>query len=139
MIVDAKIEDLLGKILTKIEVGYDKKEIYFYTSCGKRYSQYHDQNCCEQVLIEDICGDLDDLIGSPILLAEEVIYDNKVPDVLINNFKETDHDSYSWTFYKLATINGYVTIRWLGSSNGWYGEEVSMIVEDIEENKNLIN
>ena len=133
MIKDIKIEDLLGKTLTKIEVSKDKDQICFYTTCGKKYTQFHDQDCCEQVLVEDICGDLNDLIGNPILLAEEVIYDNEVPDVLINSFKETDHDSYSWTFYKLATINGYVTIRWLGSSNGWYGEQVDMIVEDIVE------
>ena len=133
MIEKVKIEEFLGKTLTKIEVSKNKKEIYFYTSCEKKYSQYHDQNCCEQVLIEDICGDLDDLIGAPILLAEEVTYEDKTPD----GFEERDHQSYCWTFYKLATINGYVTIRWYGSSNGFYGVKVNMIVEDVEENNQI--
>ena len=70
----------------------------------------------------DIVGDRKDVIGSPILLAEEVTHENENPDVVakIPEYQE----SFTWTFYKLATIKGSITIRWYGESNGYYSESV---------------
>jgi hypothetical protein len=68
----------------------------------------------------DVVGDLKDLIGNPILLAEEVV-GGDTPEELDNDPSE----SYTWTFYKLSTIRGSVTIRWLGESNGYYSESVN--------------
>ena len=110
---ELNVNVLEGKTLKDIKVKDNK--IIFTVDDGTKYKMFHDQCCCEQVYIEDICGDIENLIGSPIVMAEEVSnYD-------IGKLDKWD-DSYTWTFYKFATIKGYVTIRWYGTSNGWYSE-----------------
>lgn len=115
-----EISELVGKTMASVErsAGSGDDEIVFTTTDGQRYRLFHWQDCCESVGIEDVVGDLDDLIGSPILMAEEASNSSDEP-------KEEWHDSYTWTFYKLATVKGYVTIRWYGTSNGYYSESVS--------------
>lgn len=113
MTSDVNISVLVGKTLTAIEDSEDA--IYFICNDGTKFSMQHIQDCCESVYIDDIAGDLKDLIGSPILKAEEVYSDELGKD---------NADSYTWTFYHLATINGYVTIKWYGESNGYYSEGV---------------
>lgn len=84
-----------------------------------RFEFYHSQDCCESVNIEDICGDLMDLVGSPLLVAAEV--SGEAPAL-----GDGYHDSYTWTFYKFSTVKGHVTVRWLGESNGYYSENVQL-------------
>lgn len=109
-----EVSDLVGKILTAVEKS--DEEILFRLADGSAYKMYHSQDCCETVRVEEVIGDLDDLVGSPILQAEEVSNaDAAAPE---------GAESYTWTFYKLATIKGRVTVRWLGESNGYYGEHV---------------
>jgi hypothetical protein len=110
----ADIKILIGKTLERIEVYTD--EIIFHCDNGEIYKMYHEQDCCESVTIEDICGDMNDLLSNPILLAEEAT-NNENP-------KDTYDESFTWTFYKFATIKGYITIRWYGESNGYYSESV---------------
>lgn len=112
------ISELIGKVIMSIDKGDDYIE--FATSKGERYKMYHSQDCCESVYIEDINGDLKDLIGVPILKAEETTSDTH-PEGKVMEYAD---DSFTYTFYHLATIKGYVTIRWYGSSNGYYSESV---------------
>lgn len=114
-------EDLKGKTLIDIKVCKSCDDYILFTdSEQKHYKLFHYQDCCEDVTIDDICGDLSDLLNSPILLAEEV--SNNDP---LKPEAETQFDSFTWTFYKLSTIKGSVTIRWFGTSNGYYSESVS--------------
>ena len=73
----------------------------------------------------DIVGDRGDIIGVPVLLAEEVKHeqDDNPQGVEIPDYQ----DSFTWTFYKLATIKGSITIRWYGESNGYYSESVEFV------------
>jgi len=75
--------------------------------------------------IVDIAGDVDDLIGSPLTMAEAVTHVGENPAEAEDIEIEWPDDSFTWTFYRFATARGYVTIRWYGSSNGYYSEEVT--------------
>lgn len=146
-----EFSDLVGKTLTSIVKDANDTELLFYVG-EQKYKMYHSQSCCESVDIDDICGDLSDLIGSPIIMAEEVSYGNEVPPEFAGTIKDPEYvkehdkaeylanggdpedyyyyaypDSFTWTFYKLATNKGSVTIRWYGSSNGYYSEGVDFV------------
>lgn len=113
----AELKDLLGKTMTSVENKGD--ELVFTTTEGKSFKLYHSQNCCESVSIESVVGDLADLVGEPLLVAEESCGETPA------DYKfEYEPESYTWTFYKFATRKGYVDVRWLGESNGYYGEGV---------------
>lgn len=118
----AKFTDLKGKTLKEIKVTDDT--IDFHTEDGGHFRSYHSQDCCESVAIEDVVGDWADIIGSPILLAEEAT-DRDSPEVEKYGESQYTDESSTWTFYKLATVKGYVDIRWYGESNGYYSEDVS--------------
>lgn len=115
------VESLVGVTFAEINVNDIKDEIRFKTTDGRTLLMYHEQDCCESVSVEDIIGDMDDLIGEPLTMAEEVSEDGSSDD------DDSWDESRTWTFYKFATVKGYVTIRWLGESNGYYSESVDLI------------
>lgn len=110
----AEIGELVGKTLKAIE-NVNDEELRLETADGICYRFIHHQDCCESVYIESIVGDLSDVVGEPLLVAEDVDSEQTESD---------DGDSYTWTFYKFATRKGYVDVRWFGTSNGYYSERV---------------
>jgi len=117
---ECDITEMVGKTATGVvNTAYD--ELVFTTSDGTIYKFYHENDCCESVGIDDICGELDDLVGVPLLIAEDV--SSEAPDTP----KDQYDDSYTWTFYKFGTIKGHVTVKWYGTSNGYYSESVDLV------------
>jgi hypothetical protein len=124
---EQEVEYLLGKTVTKIVSGdlYEDKpgELVFHLDNGARLRMYHEQDCCESVYLEDVVGDLDDLVGTPILEAECARSKDLQPG------QEKPYDGFTWTFYKIGTNKGSVTLRWYGTSNGYYSEEMDIEVD----------
>jgi len=122
-----EFKDLVGKILVAIEGAEESsEEIIFTDSDGVKYIMFHSQDCCEDVQVDSIVGNISDLLNTPITLAEEK---TDSENGKIDDFDE----SFTWTFYTLATVKGYVDIRWYGSSNGYYSEDVTF--KEIERSK----
>lgn len=115
--IDTDFSNLVGKTL-KLAKKVDDERMEFEDSEGNTYVMYHNQDCCEHVYIDDIVGELQDLIDTPILRAEERTSNDDAKD---------GEESHTWTFYEIATIKGSVTIKWYGSSNGYYSESVFFV------------
>ena len=122
------IEPMLGKTFVRVERrSGSQDELVFIMSDGGEFVFSHDQDCCEQVYIDDVSGDLADLVVLPLLQAEEAVArsgDAGGPEV------DKWGDSSTWTFYKFATEKGRVNVKWIGSSNGYYSESVDLTLPD---------
>jgi hypothetical protein len=66
---------------------------------------------------------LDDLVGTPLLLVEEV--SNYEPENVVCSDPDW-YESETWTYYRFRTMKGSVDIRWYGTSNGYYSESVDI-------------
>lgn len=120
-LIDGEIcefDSLLGYTFSNVYA--EENAVIFEIDKNKQFCLEHIQDCCEDVYIESIVGDLSDLIDSEILLAEEAYEED-----------ESASEHGSWSFYKLATIKGYVDIRFYGSSNGYYSESACLIYREL--------
>lgn len=116
----AEFSDLNGKHLTAVfGLLYGNDSVRFVCSDGSEYVMEHHQDCCENVSIEDVCGDVNDLEDAVVLDAYETTSDD---------YDNRDGEYMMWTFYNIRTNKGSVTIRWFGESNGYYSVGVSFDV-----------
>lgn len=122
---------MLGRTIIEI-IGHEGSDELIFTCAGnERFKMYHEQDCCESVHLAEVVGDFNDIIGHEIIEAEEVSNSNDAAA------KPHEYcDSWTWTFYKLGTKNGFVTLRWLGTSNGYYSESVRF--EAVNNNREVL-
>lgn len=114
---EACMQQMIGKRITSIAVENQTEpgcvELTF--DDGSVYLMHHDQECCEAVWLADVDWDLQNHVGHAVLdfsvRTEE-------------NYTEEGHTT--WSFYHLTTDAGTSVMRWCGTSNGYYGEEVTI-------------
>lgn len=119
-------EHLSGKVITDIRgLSKDSDIVTIHFDDGSYLSMYHTQDCCEIVTLEDFDNDAETLIGGTMLKVQESV-SNKSDE----EFDPLDNydDSYTWTFYTIFTSKGIMKLRWYGTSNGWYSENVTLSV-----------
>ena len=113
------IKDMVGKKV--VGIYYDEENFQILTDdCV--YAFYHEQGCCERVYLTQVDGISDKLIGSRIVMAEEVV-----------DAKDTEYGHITWTFYKIGTTKGMIDFRFQGESNGYYSETVDLIKIEVSE------
>jgi len=109
----AEFKVLLGKTITSVlNLEQGSESIQINCSDGSVYRMSHVQDCCESIRLVEITGDVNDIIGQEIFIAEE------------SCLEEPHNSEELWTFYKLATIKGYLDLRWQGTSTGYYSMSV---------------
>lgn len=120
------LDYFVGQRIIKVETQSNKSydpdrvdRIYFYCESGDVYEMYHNQDCCEDVRLEEGKEDLDKLLGEEILTAEVSTNDNGLDSV--------SYGKQLWTYYKFTTPKGYIDLRWFGESDGNYAVGVSII------------
>ena len=116
--------DAIGKKITGVScLEYGSSHVIIELEGGE-IEMRHYQDCCETVQVEDVDGDPSDVIGGVIHAFEKVTED----------FKQNDWGIYEWTLYRLITSKGDLTIRWVGSSNGYYSVDVDVDINLTNDN-----
>lgn len=117
--------DLTGFTLKEILISFGGMYVLYTAKDGARFLQFHPQDCCEQVSLEDVDGDLSRILDQPIVEASE---------------RTEDSERGSWTFYVIRTNLDSVTMRWYGTSDSrYYAEDAPLFLlndnetlEDVE-------
>lgn len=106
---------LKGQTLSRLKINDDSVSI---TSNVGRYEISHSQDCCESVGVVKVEGRPEDILNSPIVMAEED--SDEIP-----GWQYSD-GSHTWTSFYLKAENGASVKFWfLGESNGYYNESVN--------------
>lgn len=125
---DFNFDLLKGSTITSIEgVEEGSGEINISLTDGRNFVMYHEQHCCEDVGVYDVAGDVANVVNLPLTLSEYQVLDDRPDDAPVG--KDDYIESETWSVFRLGTEKGTLTIRWCGSSNGYYSESVSFVEE----------
>lgn len=107
---------VIGKRIINVNgLKENSERVRIYFEDGSKLEMYHEQDCCESVYLLDFDNDVSVLKFAKLLSIEEAVEDGNSRD-----------GSSTWTFYKLTTDKGRMTMRWYGESNGYYSENVTV-------------
>ena len=112
---DINVNDLIGETLTHIDVDDEDNQIMLTTQSGRQIVIKHYQDCCENVHIVDTEGHWHELIGKPIISTSHD-----------ETEMEDAYDHGTRTVITFRVDGATVISRWIGESNGYYSESVSL-------------
>lgn len=105
------------KIISTSDIRRNVDEVLFTFEDGSRLRIFHQQDCCENVYLDDFEGSEADLVNQLLVSAES-------PS---GEFEDSiDGGVVQWTFYNFRTTKGDLSLRWIGSSNGYYSTSMSV-------------
>ena len=120
---DKALQLMIGREVVSVSGLEESSEnVDFFFSDGSSASFYHDYSCCENVYLYDFeltAKNIDKLKGA-------IINDARADSSDASDGDECSDDSGTWTFYNINTSKGCINMRWLGESNGYYGEDVDV-------------
>ena len=116
MTFEELVEKLKGReIISWSGARKNSKEVIFYLDQEESIVFGHDQHCCESVNLVDF--EKQGKMEGELLYIQESSNKDNPPN---------DWGSHTWTFYDVRTTKGLLTMRWLGTSNGYYSESVDV-------------
>jgi len=119
----ANFFELKGKTITSIQGSKsDDGDTIITTSDGSSYTLTHIQDCCEHVRVYGTVGNIDDVLNEEVIAAEDT---NPMDNPNAPDYKY--YESATWSQFRIVTNKGTFEIWWLGESNGYYSETVSVI------------
>jgi hypothetical protein len=119
----ANFFELKGKTITSIDgINSDDSDTIITTSDGSIYTLTHLQDCCEHVRVYGSVGNIDDVLNAEVIAAEDT---NPMDNPNAPDYKY--YESATWSQFRIVTNKGSFEIWWLGESNGYYSETVSVI------------
>ena len=114
------ISDLIGKKIEKIEGLVKGSDMVTITLAdGATLVQEHYQECCENVEVEQVDGNIQRHVGALFMDVSEKVVDGG-EDGFPDDYPCDEYSSCTATFYTLKTSRGYLDWRWVGESNGYY-------------------